>query len=86
MEKVTLSLSKPFKNNFDKLSKRFGISKSELLRMWISREINRYCPNCKDQNYKNCRYYNDQNPPESRCITDNSIGFCLLEGIIRKEE
>ena len=33
------------------------------------------CP----ENFKKCRFYNPNQPEESRCIKDSNIGYCVQE-------
>ena len=79
MERISLSLTKLDKNRFERVSKLYGVSKSELLRRWIDKAFLRYCPLCPDGVFFRCDRYQPNEPIESRCMTDSSVGFCILE-------
>lgn len=36
---------------------------------------NNKCP----EDFKTCRFYNSNQPEESRCIKDSNIGYCVEE-------
>jgi hypothetical protein len=82
MERINVSIPDSYRVKLTKLSKSTGISKSELIRKWIDKEYERTCPNCRDGNYKNCKFYMKDCPIESRCMTDSSVGYCILDGVI----
>ena len=40
------------------------------------------CP----ENYKECKYYNEDEPIESQCQTDSTVGYCSIKEYIESNK